>query len=93
VVDVEASTGYVPDDTAFGVVYTLGGYRIQIETVAAAPPFRANQRSEVESFTLHTADHILRRVQEVAFGATRTGPEATAVHLRDHITRMIPVGG
>jgi hypothetical protein len=92
VVDVEASTGYVPDDSTFGVVFVLNGYRIQVETVAATPPFRPAQRNEVEALTLHVADHILRRAQEVQSGATRTGPEASAVHLRDHIGRWLPGG-
>ena len=92
VIDLTATMGYVPDDSALGLVFTYSSYRIQIETVATSPPFRAGQRSQVESFTLHLADHIVRRLQEVTSGGKRTAPEDYAVHLRDHISRMIPFG-
>jgi len=92
VLDFEASTGYVPDDSIFGVVFSYGDYRVQIEAVPQVPPIKPGQRADVEYQALHLADHITRRLQESATSGHRTGAEATAVHLRDHIARMVPFG-
>jgi hypothetical protein len=92
VLDLGAQSGYLPDESAFAVVLTYSTYRIHIEAVAASPPFTAGQKPEIEYLTLHLADHIARRVQEVSSSGRRTGPEATAVHWRDHITRSLPFG-
>lgn len=91
VVDLSASAGYLPDDSAYGVALVFQNYRIHIETVLASPPVRPDQRSDVEYQTLHLADHILRRAQEVVT-VSRTPPEATAVHWRDHLARRLPFG-
>lgn len=93
VVDQEASIGYVVDESAFGVVFTFGLNRVQIETVAASPPILPDQRSQFESQSLHLADHIVRQLQDAAVGGQLTGPERTAVHVRDHVSRMSPFGG
>lgn len=92
VLDLTARAGYVPDDSVYGVVYAFGAYRVQIEAVPTSPPIQASQRAAIEYEALHLADHLTRRLQEAASGGTRTGPEATAVHWRDHIARVLPVG-
>jgi hypothetical protein len=92
VLDLTAQSGYLADESAFAVVTTYGTYRIHVEAIAASPPFKPGQKPEIEYLTLHLADHIARRVQEVSSGGRRTGPEATAVHWRDHITRSLPFG-
>lgn len=90
VLDFEVTTGYAPDDSAYGVVFTLANYRVHIETVVTSPPVRPSQRAAVEFETLHLADHIARRLQEISSSGKRTGPEATAVHWRDHLARTLP---
>jgi hypothetical protein len=92
VLDLSARLGSIPDDTGVGLVFTAGNYRVQIETIAASPPVRASQRAEIEYQTLHLGDHIARRIQETVSSGKRTGPEAAAVHWRDHITRSV-LGG
>jgi hypothetical protein len=92
VLDLDATTGYVPDDSVFGVVFTFSGYRIQIEAIPTTPPISLGQRSQVEYETLHLADHLARRLQEASTGGRRTGPEETAVHWRDHVARTLPFG-
>lgn len=92
VIDLQATLGYLPDESGLGLVLTYQSYRLQIETIAANPPIRPAQRGVAESFTLHLADHIVRRLQEVTSGGRRTAPEDYAVHLRDHISRMLPFG-
>ena len=91
--DIEALSGYLPDDSGFGIVFSYGTYRVHIETIAGSPPIRQNQRTEIEYLTLHLADHIARRVQGLGAAGRRTGPESLAVHWRDHIARSIPGGG
>jgi hypothetical protein len=92
VLDLEATTGYVPDESVFAVVFVYNSYRIQIEAVPTTPPIKATQRSEFEYQALHIADHLARRLQETTTGGKRTGPEDTAVHWRDHIARSLPFG-
>jgi hypothetical protein len=87
-----ARLGFIPDDTGVGLVFTVGNYRVQIETIAASPPIRPSQRAEIEYQTLHLGDHLARRIQETVSTGRRTGPEAAAVHWRDHITRSV-LGG
>jgi hypothetical protein len=93
VLDLTAQSGYLPDESGYGVIVVYGAYRIHIETVSSAPPINASQRPEVEYQALHLADHVARRVQEVSSSGRRTGPEATAVHWRDHLTRSLGLGG
>jgi hypothetical protein len=90
VIDLQATLGYLPDESGLGLVLTYQSYRLQIETIAANPPIKPGQRGDAEGFTLHLADHIVRRLQEVTSGGRRTAPEDYAVHLRDHISRMLP---
>lgn len=92
VIDLNGTLGYVPDESALGLVLVYGGYRIQIETVSTSPPFRATQRAQAEYLTLHLADHLVRRLQEMSSGSHRTAPEDYAVHMRDHLSRMLPFG-
>jgi hypothetical protein len=92
VLDLPAQAGYLADDTGFGVVFSYGGFRASIETIANGP-ISPSERTEIEYQTLHLADHIARRLQEVASSGRRTGPEATAVHWRDHLARSLPFGG
>jgi hypothetical protein len=91
VLNLTATTGYLPDETGFGVVFTYGGFRTTIETMATGP-IREGQRAEIEYHTLHLADHIARHLQEVASSGVRTGPEAAAVHWRDHLVRSLWLG-
>ena len=91
VLDLSASTGYLADETGFGVVFAYGGFRASIETMANGP-ISPSERVEIEYQTLHLADHIARRLQEIASSGRRTGPEATAVHWRDHLVRSLPFG-
>ncbi len=93
VLDIEALTGYLPDESGFGVVFSYGIYRVHVETIAGSPPIRQTQRTDLEYQTLHLADHIARRVQELGSSGRRTVPEALAVHWRDHIARSVPGGG
>jgi hypothetical protein len=92
VIDVRGRLGYIPDDTGVGLVFTAGNYRVQLETIAASPPIRSSQRAEMEYHTLHLGDHIARRIQETISSGKRNGPEAAAVHWRDHISRSLPFG-
>jgi hypothetical protein len=91
VLDVPARSGYLADETGFGVVFTYGTFRVTIETMASGP-IPSNRRGDVEYQTLHLADHIARRLQEVASSGRRTGPEAAAVHWRDHLVRSLSLG-
>jgi hypothetical protein len=91
ILDLPASAGYLADETGFGVVFAYGGFRASIETMANGPISPA-ERVEIEYQTLHLADHIARRLQEIASSGRRTGPEATAVHWRDHLARSLPFG-
>jgi hypothetical protein len=91
VLDLSAMAGYLPDDTGYGVVFSYGGFRTTIETMATGP-IREAQRAEIEYHTLHLADHIARHLQEVASSGSRTGPEARAVHWRDHLVRSLSLG-
>ena len=91
VVDLNATLGYIPDDTGVGLVFTAANYRVQIEALAASPPIRPSQRAEIEYHALHLADHIARRLQEGS-GVRRAGAEAMAVHWRDHVARSLPFG-
>lgn len=93
VIDLTGTLGYVPDESTIGLVVNYASYRVQIETVAASPPFKPSQRADAEYFTLHLADHITRRLQEMASGGHRTAPEEYAVHMRDHLSRSLPFGG
>lgn len=93
VLDNSSATGYLPDESGFGVTYALNFYRVNVETIAASPPIRQTQRSDIEWNTLHVADHIARRVQEISTGGRRTSTEASAVHWRDHLVRRLPIGG
>jgi hypothetical protein len=92
VIDVTGRLGYIPDDTGVGLVFTAGNYRVQLETIAASPPIRSTQRADIEYQTLHLGDHIARRIQETVSSGKRSGPEAAAVHWRDHINRSLPFG-
>jgi hypothetical protein len=92
VIGSNAKLGYIPDDTGIGLVFTVGDYRVQIETIAAAGPIRASQRAELEYHTLHLGDHIARRIQEVASSGGRGGLGATTTHWRDHLSRSLPFG-
>jgi hypothetical protein len=89
VVELDATAGYLPDESVYGVVFGLGAFRVHVETAAAQVPMPAAQRAELEEFTLHLADHMARRVQEQGSGGRRTGPEGMAVHWRDHISRAL----
>jgi hypothetical protein len=91
-VDLRALTGYLVDDSTFGVIFSYGATRVQIEAVAASPPIRPEQRALIEYAALHVGEHVLRRMQEIASGGRRTVPEATAVHWRDHLARRLPFG-
>ena len=91
VLDLPAQTGYLADETGFGVVFAYSSFRVTIETMANGP-IAPSRRGDVEYQTLHLADHIARRLQEVASSGRRTGPEATAVHWRDHLARSLPFG-
>ena len=77
VADVAAVTGYLPDESIFGVVFTRNEFRVHIEAVIASGLKEADLQ-QVEYYALHLSDHILRRTQE---GGTplRTGPEEQAV--------------
>ena len=93
VIDADGTIGYLPDDTGVGLTLSYGTFRAQIETIAASPPIRPDQRAEVEWHTLHLGDHLVRRLQEVGTGgARRSGPEAAAVHWRDHLARQVSGG-
>jgi hypothetical protein len=86
-----ATLGYIPDNSGVGLVFTVGNYRVQIETLAGAGPIRPGQRAEIEYQTLHLGDHIARRLQEVA-GQRRSAIDAATLHWRDHISRSLPFG-
>jgi hypothetical protein len=92
VLDFSGYAGYLPDEGGFGVAFSYGGWRASVETMLGSPPTSETQRAEIEYHTLHLADHIARRLQEVASGGQRTGPEGTAVHWRDHLIRALPFG-
>jgi hypothetical protein len=93
VTDSPATLGYIPDDSGIGLVFTVGSYRAQIETIAAAGPIKASQRAQLEYNTLHLADHVARRLQETISGSgRRSGLDATVAHWRDHLARSLPFG-
>jgi len=93
VTDSPATLGYIPDDSGIGLVFTVGSYRVQIETIAAAGPIKASQRAQLEYNTLHLADHVARRLQETISGSgRRSGLDATVAHWRDHLARSLPFG-
>ncbi|HEV8634541.1 MAG TPA: hypothetical protein VG370_09940 [Chloroflexota bacterium] len=92
VVDSNATLGYIADDTGIGLVFTVGSYRVQIETIAAVGPIKPSQRAALEYHTLHLGDHVARRIQELSSQGRRSGLAAAAVHWRDHLSRSLPFG-